>query len=101
MVKIKFSSRDCQRYLSKLDCTTASRRTVTLHAREQFEALEGLGFGEDAVAARGDGFSLELGAGGGLAGGGASGGDASGTVRAGDAAGGMSKPAVSSLMHRA
>jgi transposase len=40
MVKIKFSSRDCQRCPSKPDCTTASRRTVTLHAREQFEALE-------------------------------------------------------------
>ncbi len=40
MVKIKFSSRDCKRCAFKPDCTTAPRRTVTLHAREQFETLE-------------------------------------------------------------
>jgi transposase len=40
MVKIKFSSRDCKRCVFKLDCTSAPRRTVTLHAREQFDALE-------------------------------------------------------------
>lgn len=39
VVKIHFSNRDCTLCAFKSDCTSASRRAVTLQAREQHEAL--------------------------------------------------------------
>ena len=39
MIKIHFSNRDCKPCAFKSDCTSASRRTVTLQARAQHEAL--------------------------------------------------------------
>lgn len=39
VIKLKFSRRDCQSCRHRLACTTAPRRTLTIHPQEQHEAL--------------------------------------------------------------
>jgi transposase len=39
LIKVKFSTRDCQVCPLQRDCTTATRRTVTIQNRERYEAL--------------------------------------------------------------
>ena len=40
VIKVKFSAKDCGACPSKVKCTRATRRSVTIRPREQYEALE-------------------------------------------------------------
>jgi transposase len=40
VIKIKFSQRDCQACASRLDCTRAKRRTITVRPQEQYLSLQ-------------------------------------------------------------
>jgi transposase len=40
VIKIKFSQRDCQACASRLECTRAKRRTITVRPHEQYLSLQ-------------------------------------------------------------
>jgi transposase len=40
VIKVKFAMRDCKRCVSRDDCTTSPRRTVTIRPKEQYLALQ-------------------------------------------------------------